>query len=129
METNANDIATQRAESRGRRLARAAASVAAVTAAIGLLGAGSASASGDGIGENDRVPAYPAVGPLKTVNELVAPAMSPLEQFAATRPVVMHLSHYHLQDPTWEFRSLTGAPDENVAIHMMMTQDVIDALK
>ncbi|MDI2031412.1 hypothetical protein QFW96_22480 [Saccharopolyspora sp. TS4A08] len=96
-----NDVANT-----GRRSLRAAVVLAASGAALGLLGAGTASA-------HESAPEPTEGGPLGAVQQTVG-------------VVVHHLDEYHLSDPTWEVKSLLTSPQENLRIHLAMVNEAID---
>ncbi|MGC7098197.1 hypothetical protein ACPZ19_26295 [Amycolatopsis lurida] len=98
--------ATGPSASNGKRWLRAAGTVVTATAAVGLMGAGPASAHEE--------PVAPT-GPLAAVNESVG-------------SVVHHLDTYHLQDPTWELRSLLTDPSGNIEVHKQMIDGVLNPL-
>lgn len=98
---SANDVA-----STGRRCARAAVTLAASGAMVGLIGVGTASA-------HESAPEPTEGGPLGAVQQSVG-------------VVVHHLDEYHLSDPTWEIRSLLTSPQENIRIHMTMVNEAVD---
>ncbi|MEB3368636.1 hypothetical protein [Saccharopolyspora mangrovi] len=95
-----NDVASS-----GRRYLRAAVTVAASSAMLGLVGVGTASAHGSA--------PEPTGGPLGAVQ-------------ASAGALVGHLEEYHLSDPTWEVKSLLTSPEENIRIHHEMADEIID---
>ena len=91
----------------GRNCLRTAATLAAGAAMLGTV-AGTASAHGT------------------EPNGPEGDAVSAVQSSAGA--LVGHLEKYHLSDPTWEVTSLLTSPEENIRIHMGMTNDIVDPI-